>query len=300
MSENEKKEQAFFKETTLPDPDLGAVWRSTVADAWVKNTLLHAMLAAPQLDLATRLTCAVYGLVLLYGEAGCGKSSLARGAADEAAKREYARTGRHATLLELNVASIFSEYLGETLKRIADAFGRVRFVARHNRAYVLLDELESVALERRSVGAGDPSDVVRAVNAFLVEIDALRAAGNVVVVGTSNMSGAVDRALRDRSDLHLHIGRPNREAARKILAQSFAAFRRFGVTVQPSYWPAVAKKFYGTNGECGPFSGRVLARLPYVALLVTGKKNLSVQDVLRALAFSMSNDGKESNHGKHD
>jgi hypothetical protein len=35
-------------------------------------------------------------------------------------------------------------------------------------------------------------------------------------------------------------------------------------------------------------------------VLVSGKKILSVQDVLRALVFSISNDGQEKNHGKHD
>jgi hypothetical protein len=74
---------------------------------------------------------------------------------------------------------------------------------------LLMDEVESLAATRQT-GGGEPADAVRAVNALLTQLDALRRRSNVVVLATSNLSGAVDP---DRADVRLYIGPPRNSCA---------------------------------------------------------------------------------------
>ena len=68
--------------------------------------------------------------------------------------------------------------------------------------FVLIDEVESLTAARRAAVAGsEPSDAIRAVNAMLTHLDALRCHPNVMVLCTSNLPEAVDVAFVDRADI---------------------------------------------------------------------------------------------------
>ena len=59
----------------------------------------------------------------------------------------------------------------------------------------LLQQVESLSAARKSsMGGSEPSDAIRVVNALLTQIDKLSRFPNVLVLTTSNITGASPRA----------------------------------------------------------------------------------------------------------
>ena len=88
----------------------------------------------------------------------------------------------------------------------------------------ILDEVESLAAARQAAVSGtevrklhvyvrpairivrnQPSDAVRVVNAVLTQLDQLRAHDNVIILTTSNITGAIDLAFVDRADIKQYV-----------------------------------------------------------------------------------------------
>lgn len=64
---------------------------------------------------------------------------------------------------------------------------------------VLIDEVESLTSARSSALRGaEPSDAIRVVNALLTQLDQIRRYPNVLILTTSNVTGAIDIAFIDR------------------------------------------------------------------------------------------------------
>ena len=64
---------------------------------------------------------------------------------------------------------------------------------------VLIDEVESLTAARSSAFKGaEPSDAIRVVNALLTQLDQIRRHPNVLILTTSNVTGAIDIAFIDR------------------------------------------------------------------------------------------------------
>lgn len=55
--------------------------------------------------------------------------------------------------------------------------------------------------QQAAVSGSEPSDAIRAVNALLTQLDALRRRPNAVVLTTSNITEAIDAAFVDRADI---------------------------------------------------------------------------------------------------
>ena len=49
------------------------------------------------------------------------------------------------------------------------------------------------------MSGNEPSDAIRVVNALLTQIDQIKRHSNVVILTTSNVTGAIDLAFVDRS-----------------------------------------------------------------------------------------------------
>ena len=60
-------------------------------------------------------------------------------------------------------------------------------------------QVESLTAARNSAMSGnDPSDAIRVVNALLTQIDHIKRFSNVLILTTSNITGAIDAAFIDR------------------------------------------------------------------------------------------------------
>ncbi|RWS25983.1 Thyroid receptor-interacting protein 13-like protein, partial [Leptotrombidium deliense] len=222
---------------------------------------------------------------LLYGPPGTGKTSLCKALAQTLSIRLKSRFNS-AKLIEVNSHSLFSRWFSESGKLIMKLFNEIReYVSNsENLVFVLIDEVESLVHTRQMLMSGnDPSDAMRVVNAVLTEIDKIKNYTNVVILTTSNITGAIDLAFVDRADIKQYIGSPNeatiyeiyRSCLNELVKRNIVSFSE---TILPYTQLKLVSSFCGDNAftcskllltvaaESQSLSGRVLRKLPFLAI----------------------------------
>jgi pachytene checkpoint protein 2 len=202
----------------LPDPAWESRWTRIVVPDEIKERLLNFTLFSlkhrRRMD-AVRLP--VHGLVVLAGPPGTGKTTLAGGLADQAARA----LGEGVLFVEVDPHAFPSQMLGESQRSVARLFDRTLpdLAQRGRPTVVLLDEVESLAVNRTGASLEtNPVDVHRATDAVLAGVDQVaRACPNLTFVATTNHAVGVDAAFLSRADLVEDIALPNTAAVEQIL-----------------------------------------------------------------------------------
>lgn len=202
----------------LPDPAWESRWTRIVVPDEVKERLLNFTLFSlkhrARMD-AVRLP--IHGLIVLAGPPGTGKTTLAGGLADQAARA----LGEGLLFVEVDPHAFPSQMLGESQRSVARLFDRTLpdLAQRGRPTVVLLDEVESLAVNRSGASLEtNPVDVHRATDAVLAGVDQVaRACPNVTFVATTNHAVGVDAAFLSRADLVEDIALPNAAAVEQIL-----------------------------------------------------------------------------------
>ncbi|KAF4531991.1 hypothetical protein B566_EDAN006536 [Ephemera danica] len=230
---NEEESLSAATQWLLPSRDLNGLWDSLIFDSSVKDELLNFATSALLFS-----DCGVkehiIGLnrvVLLHGPPGTGKTSLCRALAQKLAIRLSSRF-KCGQLIEINSHSLFSKWFSESGKLVMRMFEHIRNTIAESEAIVcvLIDEVESLAHARSNAQGGtEPSDSMRAVNALLTQIDAIRRYPNVIILTTSNITGAIDLAFVDRADIKKYIGLPTGKALYKIYFDCLAELMRTNI-----------------------------------------------------------------------
>jgi AAA+ superfamily predicted ATPase len=154
---------------------------------------------------------------------GTGKTTLARGLANEVAKHLPRTKTRY---VEIDPHGLTSSSLGRSQQAVVKLFEHtIPELAIDGVTVVLLDELETLGVDRQKLSLeANPIDVHRATDAVLTGIDRLaQQHKNVLLIATTNFPKAVDAALLSRADHVEPIGLPGEEARREIILDTLRA-----------------------------------------------------------------------------
>ena len=202
----------------LPDAAWEDRWSRIIVAAELKERLLNYVLFS--LRHRGRLApvgLPLHGLLVLSGPPGTGKTTLAGGLADRAARE----LGETILFAEIDPHRFPSQMLGESQRSVARLFERtLPDLARRGRPLVvLLDEVESLAVSRSGASLEtNPVDVHRATDAVLAGVDHVaRTSPNVTFIATTNHAVGVDAAFLSRADVVEELGLPGAEAVELIL-----------------------------------------------------------------------------------
>lgn len=209
----------------LPDPEFERAWDAIVLPNDLKARLVRQ--AASVLTLRPEVPferLPLHGVMLLVGEPGVGKTTMARGLADRIAQT-VGGLGDF-VFVELDPHALTSSSLGRSQRAVEHLFSEVlEGQAAAGPLVVLIDEIETIATDRAQLSLEtNPVDVIRAVDAALVGLDRLaRKFSNVLILATSNLEGTIDPALRSRSDFTCVVPLPDAAAREAILRDTIEA-----------------------------------------------------------------------------
>lgn len=199
-------------------------WNAIMVDEAIKTRLVAQTLMT--LNVRQRVpfeSAPLHGLILLEGPAGTGKTTLARGLANQVAK--FLPKGKN-KFLQVDPHALASSALGKSQQAVTRLFEQtLPEAAQGGIAVVLLDEMETLAPARHKLSLeANPVDVHRATDAVLTGLDLLaRNHKNVILIATTNFPQALDPAVLSRADYVEHIGLPNLEARRAIIRDTLMA-----------------------------------------------------------------------------
>jgi transitional endoplasmic reticulum ATPase len=167
--------------------------------------LLHenVVLSLTRRDELTQIGLSPARGILLFGPPGTGKTLLAKAIACES----------QANFISVQGPEMKSKWYGETESRIRHLFAKARESAP---CVMFFDEIDALA-PVRGRGASALEDSL--VNQILAEMDGIRTAEGVVVIGATNRAELIDPALLrpGRFDYHLEVPLPDAAARRAIV-----------------------------------------------------------------------------------
>ena len=259
--------QGVLSVHALPSDHHDGPWDHIIVPAGTKQRLLSTALLTMRHGrrLAT-LPGLPHGLVVLAGPPGTGKTTLARGLA-QAAARTLAPYGA-TTFVEVDPHAFPSEMLGESQRAVTRLMSDTvpELAARRPHTVVLVDEVESLAVRRSSASfETNPVDVHRATDALLSGMDAVaREHPGVLLVTTTNFVEAIDEAFLSRADLVLHLQLPDEDTVAAILRASLQELAALWPALRPlAEDDALHSKL---AGGCAGWDGRRVRKLVLSAL----------------------------------
>ncbi|XP_069834671.1 ATPase family gene 2 protein homolog A isoform X2 [Dendropsophus ebraccatus] len=146
--------------------------------------------------------------VLLYGPPGCSKTMIAKALANESGLNFLAVKG----------PELMNKYVGESERAVREIFRKARAVSP---SILFFDEIDALAVERGSSGAGNVADRVLA--QLLTEMDGIEQLKDVLILAATNRPDLIDKALMrpGRIDRIIFVPLPDAATRREIFRLRF-------------------------------------------------------------------------------
>lgn len=285
---NSELPKGIHRRWSLPEKALGALWDSIIIDEQRKDQLLsQAVVNFTVRGKVDRSILPLHGIILLVGEPGTGKTSLARGLAHRVAESFKAPM----QLLEVEPHSLMSGMHGKTQRAVMELFSQsIHEAAMTKPTIVLLDEVETLAADRSSLSFDtNPVDVHRATDAVLVQLDLLADRNpNLLFVATSNFPAAVDDAFMSRCDLIMEVPLPDQDACGRILKDCLEGlgetFPGIGKLTASPLFAKCAAACVGLDGRAiRKMVGSAIATRPQTAI---DPNSITIDDIMAAANYA--------------
>jgi ribosome biogenesis ATPase len=187
--------------TTTPD----VTWDDVGSLADIREELAFAItkpIAQPELFEAMGLRGSTG--VLLFGPPGCGKTLVAKAAANESG----------ANFISIKGPELLNKYVGESERAVRQVFSRARAASP---CVLFFDEMDALAPRRGADSANASAE--RVVNQLLTEMDGMEGRQGVYLVAATNRPDMIDPALLrpGRLDKILYVPLPPPEGRASIL-----------------------------------------------------------------------------------
>lgn len=174
---------------------------------------------------------------LFEGSPGSGKT--------EAAKQITRLLDR--VLFYVDFDNLIDSKLGQTNKNITSVFNEINSLPNSNRAVILFDEIDVIALDR--VSSNDVREMGRVTSTILRELDRLTDLNKeIVLIATTNLFSKFDKALTRRFDAIINFDRYSKEDL---------------IEVGESYFSSYIKNFKGITKDTRLFK-KILTLAPHL------------------------------------
>lgn len=131
-------------------------------------------------------------------------------------------------LYSVDFDSVIDSKLGQTSKNIASVFQEIRALPNPEKAIIMFDEIDAIALDR--INSNDLREMGRVTSSVLKGLDGLD--GNIVLIATTNLFSQFDKALTRRFDAIINFNRYNKnellDIAESILNDLLSQFKFAG------------------------------------------------------------------------
>ncbi|QHU90760.1 AAA family ATPase [Candidatus Saccharibacteria bacterium oral taxon 488] len=131
-------------------------------------------------------------------------------------------------LYSVDFDSVIDSKLGQTSKNIASVFQEIRALPNPEKAIIMFDEIDAIALDR--INSNDLREMGRVTSSVLKGLDGLN--GSIVLIATTNLFAQFDKALTRRFDAIVNFNRYNKnellDIAESILNDLLIQFKFAG------------------------------------------------------------------------
>ncbi|MHA2060183.1 MAG: AAA family ATPase [Candidatus Ranarchaeia archaeon] len=240
------------KDLVVPPTD-NTQWSDVIGLEKAKSALKEAIilpLMKPEWFKGTRKP---WSGILLFGPPGCGKTLLARSAANEIG----------AVFLNVDATAIFSKWVGESEKRLRAIFNYARD---NSPSVIFLDEVDALVSSRGSTAEIGVEKRIK--TQFMMEIDGILSnrSKQVLVLGATNLPWELDQAIRRRFEKRIYIPPPDKKARQKL----FQMFTR-DLTIKSIDYSKLADLTAGYTGADLSLVCREASMIPIREVSIDGK-----------------------------